>query len=93
MRHTGSAIEDRRVVRPREEQIAGIQSGLLSCPEKQTGRKTMSRLLPLPNVTYAVGGVTIMVDGKAIGVSGAPGGQFDEECARGAIARIQGRMK
>ena len=51
---------------------------------------------PLPNVTYAVGGVTIMVDGKAIGaigVSGAPGGQFDEECARGAIAKIQGRMK
>ena len=51
---------------------------------------------PLPNVTSAVGGVTIMVDGKAIGglgVSGAPGGQFDEECARAAIAKIQARMK
>jgi len=51
---------------------------------------------PLPNVTYAVGGVAIMVDGKTIGglgVSGAPGGQFDEECARSAIAKIQGRMK
>src|SRR5712691_2986087 len=51
---------------------------------------------PLPNVTYAVGGVTIMVDGKAIGaigVSGAPGGQIDEECARTAIAKIEGRMK
>ena len=51
---------------------------------------------PLPNVTYAVGGVTIMIDGKAIGgigVSGAPGGLIDEECARTAIAKIQGRMK
>ena len=51
---------------------------------------------PLPNVTYAVGGVAIMVDGKTIGglgVSGAPGGQFDEECARSSIAKIQGRMK
>ena len=51
---------------------------------------------PLPNVTYAVGGVTIMVGGKAIGalgVSGAPGGQFDDECARAAIAKIQERMK
>jgi uncharacterized protein GlcG (DUF336 family) len=51
---------------------------------------------PLPNVTYAVGGVTIMADGKAIGaigVSGAPGGQFDEECARAAIAKIQSRLK
>jgi uncharacterized protein GlcG (DUF336 family) len=51
---------------------------------------------PLPNVTYAVGGVTLVAGGKAIGgigVSGAPGGQFDGECARGAIARIQDRMK
>jgi len=51
---------------------------------------------PLPNVTYAVGGVSIMVGGKAIGglgVSGAPGGQFDEECARAALAKIQDRMK
>jgi uncharacterized protein GlcG (DUF336 family) len=51
---------------------------------------------PLPNVTYAVGGVTIKVGDAAIGaigVSGAPGGQFDEECARAAIAKIQDRMK
>jgi uncharacterized protein GlcG (DUF336 family) len=51
---------------------------------------------PLPNVTYAVGGVAIMVGGSTIagiGVSGAPGGNFDEECARAAIAKIQDRMK
>jgi len=51
---------------------------------------------PLPNVTYAVGGVTIVAGGAAIGaigVSGAPGGQFDEECARGALAKIKDRMK
>lgn len=51
---------------------------------------------PLPNVMYAVGGVAIMAGGKAIGaigVSGAPGGQFHEECARAAIAKIQERMK
>jgi len=51
---------------------------------------------PLPNVTYAVGGVTIMAGGApigAIGVSGAPGGQFDDDCARAAIAKIQDRMK
>jgi uncharacterized protein GlcG (DUF336 family) len=51
---------------------------------------------PLPNITFAVGGVTIMAGGVAIGaigVSGAAGGQFDEECARLAIAKIQDRMK
>jgi len=51
---------------------------------------------PLPNVTYAVGGVTIKAGDTAIGaigVSGAPGGQFDEECARAALAKIKDRMK
>jgi uncharacterized protein GlcG (DUF336 family) len=51
---------------------------------------------PLPNVTYAVGGITIMAGNVpigAIGVSGAPGGQFDEECARAALAKIRDRMK
>lgn len=50
----------------------------------------------LPNITYATGGVTIMAGGTAIGaigVSGAPGGQFDEECARAALAKIRDRMK
>jgi uncharacterized protein GlcG (DUF336 family) len=47
---------------------------------------------PLPNVTYAVGGVTLKAGGApigAIGVSGAPGGQLDEACAREAMAKIQ----
>jgi uncharacterized protein GlcG (DUF336 family) len=50
----------------------------------------------LPNVTYAVGGVTVMANGTAIGalgVSGAPGGNFDEECARAALGKIQDRLK
>jgi uncharacterized protein GlcG (DUF336 family) len=51
---------------------------------------------PLPNVTYAVGGVAIKAGETTIGgigVSGAPGGQFDEECARAALAKIKDRMK
>lgn len=51
---------------------------------------------PLPNITYATGGVTIMVASNAIGaigVSGAPGGQFDEACAREALSKIQDRLK
>jgi len=51
---------------------------------------------PLPNVTYGQGGVAIMAGGAtigAIGVSGAPGGAIDEDCARAALSKIQGRMK
>jgi uncharacterized protein GlcG (DUF336 family) len=53
-------------------------------------------VFPLPNITYAQGAVAIMSGGEtigAIGVSGAPGGQFDEECARVAMAKIKDRMK
>ena len=50
----------------------------------------------LPNVTYAQGAIAIMAGGSTIGglgVSGAPGGQFDEECARAALGKIKDRMK
>lgn len=51
---------------------------------------------PLPNVTFTQGGVTIMAGGNpigAIGVSGAPGGNLDEDCARVALGKIRDRMK
>jgi len=51
---------------------------------------------PLPNVTYAQGAIVIRAGGQiigAIGVSGAPGGQFDDACAREALAKIQDKIK
>lgn len=51
---------------------------------------------PLPNVTYAQGAIAIMAGGNTIGglgVSGAPGGHLDEDCARAALAKIKDRMK
>ena len=53
-------------------------------------------VFPLPNITYAQGAVAIIANGEtigALGVSGAPGGNFDEECARAALAKIKDRMK
>jgi len=50
----------------------------------------------LPNVTYAQGAIAIIAGSNTIGglgVSGAQGGQFDEECARTALAKIKDKMK
>lgn len=51
----------------------------------------------LPNTSLGQGGLVIrMASGQvigAIGVSGAPGGQLDEACAREALAKIQDRIK
>ena len=57
---------------------------------------TTAGLTSLPNVTFTPGGVTIMVGAQAIGgigVGGAPGGNFDDDCARAALAKIRDRMK
>lgn len=57
---------------------------------------TTAGLASLPNVTFTPGGVTIMAGTEpigGIGVGGAPGGNFDDDCARAALAKIAGRMK
>lgn len=52
---------------------------------------------PLPNVTFAQGAIVIRNADKqiigSIGVSGAPGGNLDEACARESLAKIQDRIK
>jgi uncharacterized protein GlcG (DUF336 family) len=56
---------------------------------------TTASLGNLPNVTFTPGGVTIMAGAEPIGglgVGGAPGGNFDDECARAALAKIKDRM-
>ena len=53
-------------------------------------------VFPLPNITYAQGAVAVVANGEtigALGVSGAPGGNFDEECARAALGKVKDRMK
>jgi uncharacterized protein GlcG (DUF336 family) len=50
----------------------------------------------LPNITYGRGGLAIKANGKIIGglgVSGAPGGQFDEECGQAALDKIKDQLK
>jgi uncharacterized protein GlcG (DUF336 family) len=50
----------------------------------------------LPNLLLAGGGVAIRVDKEvigAIGISGAPGSNLDDGCARAGLAQIQDRLK
>jgi uncharacterized protein GlcG (DUF336 family) len=52
-------------------------------------------LASLPNINFTPGGVTIMAGEDligGIGVGGAPGGNFDHDCATAALAKIKDRM-
>jgi uncharacterized protein GlcG (DUF336 family) len=53
-------------------------------------------LASLPHVNFTPGGVTIMAGDEAIGgigIGGAPGGNFDHDCAVAALDKIKDRMK
>jgi len=57
---------------------------------------TTASLGNLPNVTFTPGGITILAGAEpigGIGVGGAPGGNFDDECAQAALDKIKDRMK
>lgn len=57
---------------------------------------TTTSLGNLPNITFTPGGLTIMVGEEPIGglgVGGAPGGNFDDECGQAAIDKIKDRLK
>lgn len=57
---------------------------------------TTTSLGSLPNITFTPGGITIFAGTEpigGIGVGGAPGGNFDDECAEAALRRIRDRMK
>ena len=87
--------------------VRAYTSASLTLAHKEDGTKTIAERMgkaapstvpatPLPNVTYAVGGIAIKVGDAIIGglgVSGAPGGQIDEDCGRAALEKIAARMK
>jgi len=57
---------------------------------------TTTSLGNLPNVTFTPGGITIFAGDEpigGIGVGGAPGGNFDHDCAHAALKKIADRMK
>jgi uncharacterized protein GlcG (DUF336 family) len=57
---------------------------------------TTTSLGNLPNITFTPGGITIFAGDEPIGglgVGGAPGGNFDHDCADAALRKIADRMK
>jgi uncharacterized protein GlcG (DUF336 family) len=57
---------------------------------------TTTSLGNLPNITFTPGGITIFAGQEPIGglgVGGAPGGNFDDECADAALKKSADRLK
>jgi uncharacterized protein GlcG (DUF336 family) len=72
----------------------GSTQGLSERIAKTPGVSTAG-LASLPNINFTPGGVTIMAGEDligGIGVGGAPGGNFDHDCATAALAKIKDRM-
>jgi uncharacterized protein GlcG (DUF336 family) len=73
----------------------GSTKGLSERIAKTPGVSTAG-LASLPYINFTPGGVTILAGDEAIGglgVAGAPGGNFDHDCAVAALDKIKDRMK
>lgn len=75
---------------------ASFKITTLSLANETQAGKAMSGIRSLPRVIAAGGGVPIEAGGSlvgAIGVSGAPGGEADEACARAGIKAIADQIE
>ncbi len=71
---------------------ASFRTSTMALAEETQAGKSMSGLRNLPHFLAAGGGLTIEAAGTsfgAIGVSGAPGGEADEDCAKAGIQAIR----
>ncbi|HYH42356.1 MAG TPA: heme-binding protein [Burkholderiales bacterium] len=71
---------------------ASFRTSTSALAEATDPGKPMSGLRQRPRVVVVGGGLTIEAGGSllgAIGVSGAPGGERDDACARAGIAAVQ----
>jgi uncharacterized protein GlcG (DUF336 family) len=72
-----------------------FRTDTLEMAELTQAGKEPSGIRHLPNVAMIGGGVMVRAAGAlvgAVGVSGAPGGKADEDCAKSGIAKIQDQL-
>lgn len=80
----------------REKANAVILSGVSSGAFRESRRDIQQEMNHVAGVLVLQGGLPIAAGGYqlgAIGVSGAPGGDRDEKCARRAIDKVQDRLE
>jgi uncharacterized protein GlcG (DUF336 family) len=73
-----------------------FKSDTLALAEHAKGADSIAPLAKLPHVMFFAGGVVIKLGDEAIGAigaAGAPGGKFDDGCARAGLDKIRDRLK
>lgn len=76
----------------RKAYTAASFGALTSALQERVADPAASTLRDIPGVLFLGGGVPVMVGDETIagvGVAGAPGGQFDEACAKSGIGAIR----
>ena len=74
---------------------ASFRTSTAAIAEATAAGKSLSGIRDRPRVAAVAGGLVIEAAGSlagAIGVSGAPGGDLDEACARAGIAAIRSQL-
>jgi uncharacterized protein GlcG (DUF336 family) len=73
-----------------------FKNDTLALADRAKGEGSIAPLSKLPHVMFFGGGVVIKLGDEtigAIGASGAPGAQLDDNCARAGLEKIRDRLK
>jgi uncharacterized protein GlcG (DUF336 family) len=73
-----------------------FKNDTLALAERAKGQDSIAPLSKLPHVMFFGGGVVVKLGDEtigAIGASGAPGAQLDDNCARAGLEKIRDRLK
>ena len=73
-----------------------FKNDTIALAERAKGEDSIAPLAKLPHVMFFGGGIVIKLGDEtigAIGASGAPGAQLDDNCARAGLDKIRDRLK
>jgi uncharacterized protein GlcG (DUF336 family) len=73
-----------------------FKNDTIALAQRAKGEDSIAPLAKLPHVMFFGGGVVIKLGNEtigAIGASGAPGANLDDNCARAGLAKIRDRLK
>jgi len=72
---------------------ASFKNDTIAFTERLKTDESLAQLTKVAHILFVPGGVVIKLGEETIGAGGAPGGKFDDGCARAGLDKIQDQLK
>jgi len=96
LRGDGAGVHSLDSAHDKAYTAVSFKNDTLALAARAKGEDSIAPLAKLPHVMFFAGGVVIKLGDEvlgAVGAAGAPGGQFDDGCAKAGLEKIRDRLK